>query len=760
MRLVAAQKAILRRRGQVSNRGGTAASLLLGLLAGALWATPGWSITVWMSDESGFDFHDGPYATNEIVYISGEWDQYDFPCALGDVYMVPNTGAPWDATRGIGGYVAKKPIQGCAGAGAFYGAILYLPPPPLPLGEFDIVMDENQDGIYQYGTDYVLGMGSSCAFRVIDQTLEQRVDVAGIKAKAADEAHSWRFMAWGTRISLTCLSLATTAYTAANLLAVTGSRVVGFGYAAIGVGGLFGSYAMSYDGVDMMIYNKFVWQAGMQTASVHQAVADDPPDPAYTELVVLDPLGYVEEEASEPTLNLAIRLRNRAEEEGSLATGFRRSYEKFLGAEADASYGWARLHARAAQEYADLLVGRLSATASVIDSLEAAGATAGWADKMWVADSARALQQRVASQGFFPSELDSMYATGLDTAEIDSLQNEITGTDLSALESGSLGAWLDSLRAETVGATAYYESVSVDLTGVLQELQQSWIGHPLAVITGETTVEEGGTLGLSGASSIDPDSLPLDLTWDLDADGSFDDGAGPAVAFSRNASGDYRVGLRVANTSGLCDVAYRFIRVTEVNRMPGFTSTLPGPAYLRLVRGATQVFSVSTSDADGDPVVAHWSLDGEEGATGNDWSYATAFADVGRHHVQVRLDDGSPFSSDNFYVWRVDVQPDTEVIPESVVSRGFWLSPGEPNPFRSQATLRFSVERAGQVELGVYDARGRRVATLVAAYLEPGVYRATWNGLLAGGGQAPQGIYFVRLVAGKRNAATRLTRIR
>lgn len=758
MRLVAAHTAVLRRRDRTSRLRRGASTLLAGLFTGALWAAPGWSISVWMSDESGFDFHDGPYATNEVVYISGEWDQYDFPCPIGDVYMVPNTGAPWDATRGIGGHVAKKPVQGCAGAGAFYGAILELP--PLPLGEFDIVMDENQDGIYQYGTDYVLGMGTSCAFRVIDHTLDQRVDVAGIKAKAAEEAHSWRVVAWGTRISMTCLSLATTAYTAANLLAVTGSRIVGFGYAAIAVGGMFKSYAMSYDGVDMMIYDKFFCQAGMQTASVHQAVADDPPDPAYTELVVLDPLAYVEEEASEPTLNLAIRLRNRAEEEGSVATGFRRSYEKFLGAEADASYGWARLHARAAGEYADLLVGRLSATAAVIDSLEAAGATAGWANKMWVADSARALQQRVAAQGFFPQELDSMQAAGLGAAEIDSLRNEITGTDLSGLETGSLGAWLDSLRAETVGATAYYESVSVHLSGVLEELQQSWIGHPLAAITGETVVEEGGMLGLSGAGSTDPDSLLLDLTWDLDADGSFDDGAGPEVAFARSASGEYRVGLRVVNSNGLWDVAYRFIRVTEVNRMPGFASTLPGPAYLRLAQGAVQVFSVSASDADGDPVVAHWFLDGGEVATGNDWSYATAAQDAGRHHVLVRLDDGSPLSPDNFYVWRVDVQTGADVIPESAVSRGFWLSPGEPNPFSSQATLRFSVERAGQVELGIYDARGRRVANLVAAYLEPGVYRVTWNGLLAGGGRAPQGIYFARLVAGERDATTRLTRIR
>jgi len=735
-----------------------AAILLAGVLAGALWSAPGWSIQVWMSDESGFGFHDGPYATNEVVYISGEWDQYDFPCPIGDVYMVPNSGSLWNATTGIGPYVAKKPVQGCGGAGAFYGAILKLP--PLSLGEYDIVMDENQDGQYLYGTDYVLGAGASFAFKVIDQTLDQRVDVAGIKAKAAKEAHGWRVTAWGTKISLGCLSLASTALMTAQLIATTGSLAIGYGYAVVGAGSLFLPYATSYNGAVENVYGTLVWQAGLRTASVHQAVAADPPDGDYTSLVGPDSLVYEVEAGPQPYLACVARLCNRSQEEATLAAAFRQSYEKFLGAEAAADYYWARLQARAAKEYCDLLVGRLAATAAALDSLDAAIAASGWADKTWSADSTRTMQQRVVTQGFYPQELESMQAAGMDAAEIDSMRSHIINADLDGLETGSLGGWVDSLRAETASAVAHYDSVSADLTGVLQELANSWVSHPLAVMTGDTIVAEGGTVSLSGSSSTDPRSLPLAMAWDLDADGRFDDATGPAAAFSRSANGEYRVGLRVTNSDGLWDVTHRFIRVTEVNRMPGFTSTLPGAAYLRIARGASQTFNATVSDPDGDPVVARWSLDGVEVATGASWSYHPAAADVGRHHVQVRLGDGSPLSPDNFYVWRVDVQSRvSDLASESGAARGFWLAPGEPNPFRSRATLRFSVERAGQVNLSVYDAHGRRVARLVDASLGPGVYRATWDGSLADSRPAPPGVYFARLVVGARSATTRLTRI-
>jgi flagellar hook assembly protein FlgD len=57
-------------------------------------------------------------------------------------------------------------------------------------------------------------------------------------------------------------------------------------------------------------------------------------------------------------------------------------------------------------------------------------------------------------------------------------------------------------------------------------------------------------------------------------------------------------------------------------------------------------------------------------------------------------------------------------------------------------------ERA-HVDLAVFDVRGRRVATLDHRH-QGGTtvtITATWDGMAAGGRPAPQGVYFVRLVA-------------
>jgi hypothetical protein len=71
-----------------------------------------------------------------------------------------------------------------------------------------------------------------------------------------------------------------------------------------------------------------------------------------------------------------------------------------------------------------------------------------------------------------------------------------------------------------------------------------------------------------------------------------------------------------------------------------------------------------------------------------------------------------------------------------------------PNPFNPATRIAFEIGGNAAVELAIYDASGRRVATLVHTDLEPGRYEATWNGRTAGGREATSGVYFCRLEAG------------
>ncbi len=88
------------------------------------------------------------------------------------------------------------------------------------------------------------------------------------------------------------------------------------------------------------------------------------------------------------------------------------------------------------------------------------------------------------------------------------------------------------------------------------------------------------------------------------------------------------------------------------------------------------------------------------------------------------------------------------------VPRAYSLHQNYPNPFNPQTTVSFEVpEGAGQVTLGVYDARGRLVRTLFSGVKEPGEHRITWDGTGERGESAASGIYFLRMT-GTRSSDT------
>jgi YVTN family beta-propeller protein len=74
---------------------------------------------------------------------------------------------------------------------------------------------------------------------------------------------------------------------------------------------------------------------------------------------------------------------------------------------------------------------------------------------------------------------------------------------------------------------------------------------------------------------------------------------------------------------------------------------------------------------------------------------------------------------------------------------------GAPNPFRSGGTtsLRFTLARAADVRLEVYDAAGRRVAVVLDRRLPAGPGAAAWDGADESGRQVGPGVYFYRLSA-------------
>ena len=78
-----------------------------------------------------------------------------------------------------------------------------------------------------------------------------------------------------------------------------------------------------------------------------------------------------------------------------------------------------------------------------------------------------------------------------------------------------------------------------------------------------------------------------------------------------------------------------------------------------------------------------------------------------------------------------------------------------PNPAAGSTRLTFALARASRVELTVFDAMGRRVATLPAAQLAAGTQALTWDA-----STVRPGLYFVKLAVNGQLAATRQVVVR
>ena len=84
------------------------------------------------------------------------------------------------------------------------------------------------------------------------------------------------------------------------------------------------------------------------------------------------------------------------------------------------------------------------------------------------------------------------------------------------------------------------------------------------------------------------------------------------------------------------------------------------------------------------------------------------------------------------------------------------LSENRPNPFAGSTRFAVTLDRPGLVEVGIYDLGGRRLVTLHRGELPAGTREFSWDGRLADGARARDGVYFYRAAAGTETLARKL----
>ena len=80
----------------------------------------------------------------------------------------------------------------------------------------------------------------------------------------------------------------------------------------------------------------------------------------------------------------------------------------------------------------------------------------------------------------------------------------------------------------------------------------------------------------------------------------------------------------------------------------------------------------------------------------------------------------------------------------------------KPNPTRGPAELVFSLTRAGQLEIVVYDLRGALVRRIFSGRREAGLFTEIWDGRDDAGRRLAKGVYLLRFVAAEHRESRKL----
>lgn len=84
---------------------------------------------------------------------------------------------------------------------------------------------------------------------------------------------------------------------------------------------------------------------------------------------------------------------------------------------------------------------------------------------------------------------------------------------------------------------------------------------------------------------------------------------------------------------------------------------------------------------------------------------------------------------------------------ETSVPTDYALYQNYPNPFNPSTTVEFSVPRADNVVIKVYDMLGQEIRTLFSGQVSGGTYKVEWDGLNDTGARMSSGSYIYRMIA-------------
>src|SRR3989304_3521413 len=414
--------------------------LLSFILTGSYSPPDALANSIWPTNCSGEFESKTVFDKNDVICVSGDvdttisfWDIW--PCA--DIYIMGNT--TWSGGAGLSDAMgSENRICGYLGGGYFFDELIALP--PLPVGEYDLIIDEDADAIFN-NWDLAENAGPGYAFKVIDLG-HPPIDVSGIKsgAQGISQGFTDAINQWDNFL------------TGLNLLGIGLSLMSGDPMgAAIGVFGMVTGIPTSYNdwalSQGQQMIGAFDPNSTPQKASGLYGNAakhwydlyEDPPDPNFMIFASLDfatlnseltaasvPGTYpFEVKGTDPREAAVIRIANRTAEQSAVVRALRISYEKYQGAYAVSDYDYAYRQAEASKLYADILAFNLNGFKNDLQNYRNTLIAEGLDTFVYDVAMIQALKDRITATGLTAGEIQSLKDAGFTNEKITLLEDYI-----------------------------------------------------------------------------------------------------------------------------------------------------------------------------------------------------------------------------------------------------------------------------------------------------------------------------------------------
>jgi len=131
----------------------------------------------------------------------------------------------------------------------------------------------------------------------------------------------------------------------------------------------------------------------------------------------------------------------------------------------------------------------------------------------------------------------------------------------------------------------------------------------------------------------------------------------------------------------------------------------------------------------------------------------------GRFAIRYHVADGGPNGADSDYLGIDALSIVRSVTGTSHngqdVPKDFKLAQNYPNPFNPSTNISFSVPKAGNVKISVYDVLGNEVGTVLNEYKQAGNYNVNYNA-----SALSSGVYFYKMISGSYIETRKMTLIK